>query len=68
MEFGSVKTYLMVLFVFTKGAVSYVVAVREFDVVLGALVGIVFLKERLIPAKLYAIVAITSGLVFIKVS
>jgi len=68
MEFGSIGTYLMILYAFTKGAASYIVAVREFAVVLGALLGIVFLKERLTFAKFSAIVAITLGLVFIKAS
>jgi uncharacterized membrane protein len=68
MEFGSIGTYLMELYAFTKGAAGYIVAVREFAVVSGALFGIVFLKERQTLAKLYAIVAIASGLVFIKVS
>jgi len=68
MEFGSIRTYLMILYAFTKGAANYIVAVREFAVVLGALFGIVFLKERLTLAKFSSIVAITLGLVFIKVS
>ena len=46
-EFDSIRTYLMALYAFAKGAASYIVAVRELAVVLGALFGIVFLKERL---------------------
>ena len=63
---GAIGTYLMILFAFTMGSVSYVVAIREFAVVVGALLGIIFLKERLTFAKIAAIAAITFGLVCIK--
>jgi uncharacterized membrane protein len=63
---GSIGTYLMILFAFTLGLVSYVVAIREFAVVIGALLGVVFLKERLTVSKVLAIFTITVGLVCIK--
>jgi uncharacterized membrane protein len=63
---GSVGTYLMILFAFTRGPVGYIVAVREFAVVLGALAGIIFLKERLTMAKALAIGIIVVGVVGIK--
>lgn len=63
---GAAGTYLMILYALTLGPVSYIVALREFAVVVGALLGVVFLKERLTPIKIGAILAITVGLVFIK--
>ena len=63
---GSIGTYLMILFAFTLGLVSYVVAIREFAVVIGVLLGVLFLKERLTPSKVVAIFTITMGLVCIK--
>lgn len=63
---GSVGTYLMILFAFTRGPVNYIVAVREFAVVLGALAGVVFLKERLTMAKALAICLIVMGIIGIK--
>jgi drug/metabolite transporter (DMT)-like permease len=63
---GSVGTYLMILFAFTMGPVNYIVAVREFAVVLGALAGVVFLKERLTPMKALAICVIVIGIIGIK--
>jgi len=63
---GSIGTYLMILFAFRIGFVSYIVAVREFAVVVGALLGIVFLKERLTLSKAAALVTITAGLILIK--
>jgi uncharacterized membrane protein len=63
---GSVGTYLMILFAFTRGPVGYIVAVREFAVVLGALAGIIFLKERLTVAKAVAIGVIVIGIIGIK--
>ncbi len=63
---GSVGTYLMILFAFTRGPVNYIVAVREFAVVLGALAGVIFLKERLTMAKALAICVIVIGVIGIK--
>jgi len=63
---GSIGTYLLILFAFTMGPVSYIVAIREFAVVIGAVLGIVFLKERLTFLKGIAIVTITVGLVCVK--
>ena len=63
---GSVGTYLLILFAFTKGAVSYIVAVREFAIVLGVLAGVIFLKERLTMAKALAICIIVIGVIGIK--
>ena len=65
---GSLGTYLMILFAFTMGPVSYIVAVREFAVVLGALAGIIFLKERVSIPKIVAICAIVFGIISIKLS
>jgi len=63
---GSAGTYLMILFAFTMGPVNYIVAVREFAVVLGALAGVIFLKERLTPMKALAICVIVIGIIGIK--
>jgi drug/metabolite transporter (DMT)-like permease len=65
---GSVGTYLIILFAFTRGPVNYIVAVREFAVVLGALAGIIFLKERFTMAKVFAICLIVIGIISIKLS
>ncbi|MBF0277540.1 MAG: EamA family transporter [SAR324 cluster bacterium] len=65
---GAAGTYLIILFAFTMGQVGYIVAVREFAVVIGALLGIIFLKEQLTIPKAIAIAAITLGLVCIKAS
>ncbi len=65
---GSIGTYLMILFAFTMGPVGYVVAIREFSVVIGSLLGIVLLKERISALKLTAISVIVIGVIFIKIS
>ena len=65
---GSIATYLMILFAFTMGRVGYIVAVRELAVVLGALAGIIFLKERFTIPKAIAICTIVIGVVCIKLS
>ena len=65
---GSVGTYLMILFAYTMGPINYIVAVREFAVVLGVLAGVLFLKERLTLAKALAICIIVIGVIGIKLS
>jgi uncharacterized membrane protein len=65
---GSICTYLLILFTFRLGQVSYIVAVREFAVVIGALLGFLVLKERFTLGKFLGIVAITIGLVLVKMA
>jgi uncharacterized membrane protein len=65
---GALCTYLIVLFAFRLGPVSYIVAVREFAVVIGALLGLVVLKEPLTVRKAMGITAITVGLVCVKLA
>ena len=63
---GSIGTYLMILYAFKKGPASYIVASRESSVIVGALLGFIFLKEKPSFYKILAITAITAGLVCIK--
>ena len=63
---GSTAAYLMILYAMTVGQVGYIVALREFAVVLGAILGFVFLKERITPLKVGAVLMIVAGLFFIK--
>lgn len=66
--FGSVITYLLILYAFRLGNVSYAVAVREFAVVIGAALGIIFLHEKLTIPKLAGICLIMTGLILIKLA
>jgi drug/metabolite transporter (DMT)-like permease len=63
---GSIGTYLMILFALQLAPVSYIVAAREFSVVIGALLGVTFLRERMTIFKATAILCITLGLFLIK--
>lgn len=65
---GSIGTYLIILFAFQLAKLSYIVAVREFAVVIGAVLGITLLKEQLTFKKILGISAITAGLILIKVA
>lgn len=65
---GSMGTYLIILFAFQSGKVSYIVAAREFAVVIGATLGITFLGEKLTWNKCLGIPAITLGLVLVKLA
>ena len=63
---GSSTSYLIILSCFQIGNVSYIVAVREFGVVIGSALGFVFLKEELTPRKGLGIVGITLGTMIVK--
>lgn len=60
--------YGIVLWAFQRSATAYVAALREFSVVIAAVLGIVFLNERIYKRKLLAIAAILLGLVLIKLA
>ena len=65
---GSAAGYLMILFVLRTARVSYVVAVREVSVAIGAVLGMIFLAEAAVKKKVAGIVLIVLGLVLIKIS
>ncbi|MBW2062825.1 MAG: EamA family transporter [Deltaproteobacteria bacterium] len=65
---GSMGTYLIILFTFQIAHVSYVVAVRESSVVVGALLGFKFLHEKYTLKKLAGISIIVLALVIIKMA
>ncbi len=65
---GSMATYLIILFSFRLVRLSYIVAAREFAVVIGSVLGILLLKEPLNIRKAVGIAAITAGIVFIKMA
>ncbi len=63
---GSIGTYLMILFAYRLGPASYIVAVRELAVVIGALLGIVFLHEQMTLRKVTGMIAIVAGIILVK--
>lgn len=64
---GSLGTYLLILYAYTLGPVSYIVAARESSVVIGSLIGFVFLREQYTPLKLVGVLSIAAGLALLKV-
>ena len=65
---GSAVGYLIILFVFRMAPVSYVVAVREVSVALGAILGMKYLYEARSGRKIFGIGLILVGLVLIRVA
>lgn len=63
---GSIATYLLILFAFRLGQVSYIVATREFAIVIGSFLGFLVLKEPLTVRKIIGITAITLGLTLVR--
>jgi uncharacterized membrane protein len=57
--------YLLVLMAMTMSKVSYVVAFRQGGAIFGAIMGVVFLKEKDWKTRLTGVVILTLGLVFI---
>jgi drug/metabolite transporter (DMT)-like permease len=60
--------YVLILYAFQKTPAAYVVALREFSVVIAAGLGVVVLKEKLYKRKIIAIVLILVGMVIIKLA
>ncbi len=63
---GAPTSYLIILFCFQVGNVGYIVAIREFAVVIGSALGIACLKEELTPKKGLGIAGIVLGLVAVR--
>lgn len=63
---GSPLTYLVILFAYAAGPVGYITAVREFSVVIAALLGVWFLGERMSPLRWVGIALVVTGMVLIK--
>ncbi|UCG30433.1 MAG: EamA family transporter [candidate division WOR-3 bacterium] len=65
---GATAGYLLILFVFRMAQVSYVVAVRELSVVVGSILGVVYLRESLSIRKLLGILMVVAGLVLVRIA
>jgi len=65
---GSAVGYLIILYVFRMVQVSYVVAVREFSVAVGAMLGMTYLGESRSKRKTTGIVLIVIGLIMIRIA
>lgn len=63
---GSPLTYLVILFAYAKGPVGYITAVREFSVVIAALLGVWFLGERMTIVRWIGIALVVAGTILIK--
>jgi len=65
---GSLMTYLLILFIYRIAQVSYVVALRELAVAIGAVLGFVFLGEKPTGLKIIGITLIVLGMMAIKLA
>jgi uncharacterized membrane protein len=63
---GSPFTYLIILFAYAAGPVGYITAVREFSVVIAALLGVWFLGERMTASRWAGVAFIVTGTILIK--
>ncbi len=65
---GSVTGYLIILFALQQTNASYIVAMREISVVIGSILGFIFLKERITVLKVVGMLFIVTGLVLVKIA
>lgn len=65
---GVVTTYLLILFAFQMGSVSYVVAVRELSIVVVAILSVTVLQEPLTLPRCLSTAAILIGVVLVKLA
>ena len=66
--FGTACSYLIILFVLQIADVSRVIVVREFSVVIGSILGFIFLKEKFTWRKFAGIAAVVAGIILVKLS
>lgn len=68
--YGITVSYLIILFIYATFAgakSSYITPIREFSVVIGSILGFVFLKEKITANKIIGIVTILLGVIMIKI-
>lgn len=65
---GSPVTYLIILFAYARGPVSYITAVRESSVVVAAILGAWLLKEPMGKVRWAGIALVVAGMMLIKVA
>ena len=68
--YGITVSYLIILFIyatFAEAKSSYITPIREFSVVIGSILGFVFLKEKITLNKAIGIVTIVLGVIMIKI-
>ena len=63
---GGTVSYGLLLWAFQKAPVSYVVAQREFSIVIAAFLGWKFLGEKMSKPKVAAVVLICAGVFALK--
>lgn len=66
--FADPAAYLIILICYTLGAASYIVALREFSVVIASFLGLLILKETFSWYKITAICLITMGMIVMKLA
>ena len=62
---AALASYVTILFALQMGQVSHIVAFREVSVTFGAILGLVFLKERFAGRKAIGVGAIVAGMILI---
>jgi drug/metabolite transporter (DMT)-like permease len=62
----SLAAYGLVLWAQTSGATAAVAALRETSIVLGAIIGVVFLGERMGPRRVLAAILVAAGIVLVS--
>jgi len=65
---GSPVTYLIILFAYSRGPVSYITAARDFSVVFAALLGARFLHENISVLRWTGIVLVVAGMAMLKLA
>lgn len=68
--YGALISYLIILFIysaFPESNVSSVIPIREFSVVIGSVLGFIFLKEKVTLNKILGILFIVAGTILIKI-
>jgi len=63
---GVIGCYVLVLYAYSFGELSYIVPTREISVLFGAILGWKFLGEKLDRSRVIGVLTILSGIILIK--
>ena len=58
---------LLIYYLFAEAKASYVTPIRETSIVIGAILGFIFLKEKATINKIAGILSIVTGVILIKI-
>ena len=58
--------YILIVWAFTKAPIPLITTLRETSIIFALIIGAIFLKEKFTSLKIFAVLSIFFGVVFLK--